>query len=272
MSTDPAPKPIPIPATASTTINPFATSKKRTHDEISPKDEEMGVTLPPSRTPGVSPTSIHGEGIARIDPLTGTATTAESAGTWLEDQLEMMLHSDPSERAVQLTDSEGEFPKRKVQRRDNSSNADGTIAADPTELPTATTADPTIDQYTHLLGIGWTQVGKDSGSVAMARGFSRYIDNHYILTNSEVLLESKSLESYLVKTSQGYFLFPEDLKQARLVATTWEDTLANLQTLPVWFSGAQALYPVRTPDADRERDNDTGSSATAVGDGDIEMD
>lgn len=273
MSTDPTPKPVPVPATAPITISPSAASRKRTREEISPEDESMGGTLPPSRTPGISPTAVYVEDMARINPLTGNATTAETqTGTWFEDQLEMKLQPDVEEKAVQMTDSDGELPKRKVQRRDTSSNADVTTAANPTGLPKVMVAGPTIDQYTHLLGIGWTHVGEDSGFLAMARGYSRYIDNHYPLTHSEILLKSKSLESYLVKSNQGYFLFPENLAEGRLVARTWEDALANLQSSPVRFSWAQPFFAARTPDSGREGDNGTGSSAMEVEGGEMEMD
>lgn len=273
MSTDPAPKHVPVPATAPITIDPSATSRKRTHEEISPEDESMGGTLPPSRTPGISPTAMYGEGMTRVNPLTGTATTAETqTGTWFEDQLEMKLQPDVEETAVQMTDSDRESPKRKVQRRGTSSIGDVAMAANPAKSPKTTVADPTIDQYTHLLGIGWTHMGEDSGSVAMARGFRRYIDNHYPLTDSEILSKSKSLEAYLVKSTQGYFLFPEDLTQARLVARTWEETLANLQSSPVRFSWAQPLCAARTPDTDRQSGNNIGHSSLAVEVGDMEMD
>lgn len=274
MSTNPASSPIPVPARAPITVNPSATSKKRMREEISPEDEAMGGTLPPSRTPGISPTAIYGEGMARINPLTGTATTAETqTGTWFEDQLEKKLRTDVEEKAVQMTDSEGELPKRKVQRRDTtSSNADVALAANHTDSPKATVADPTIDQYTHLLGIGWTYVGGNSDLAAMARGFSRYIANHYPLTDSEILLSSKSLESYLVKSSEGYFLFKEDLLSGQLVARTWDDTLANLQCSPVRFSWAQPLFAARTPDTSRETDSGTVPSAVVAEGEDVEMD
>lgn len=184
----------------------------------------------------------------------------------------MKLQSDVEEKAVEMTDSEGELPKRKVQRRDHSSVADVTMAAKSTDSPKATVADPTIDEYTHLLGIGWTHVGEEPGFVAMARGFSRYIDNHYPLTDSEILLQSKSLDAYLVKASQGYFLFPEDLMEGRLVARTWEETLVNLQSSPIRFSWAQPLKAARTPDTARESDNGTKPSATAVEGGNMDID
>lgn len=233
----------------------------------------MGETLPPSRTPGISPTAIYGEQIPPVNPLTGTATTAETqTGTWFEDQLEKKLQSDVQDKTLQMKDSEGEPPKRKVQRRDTSSNADAAMTAYPTESPKATVADPTIDQYTHLLGVGWTHVGEDPGLVAMARGFSRYIGKHYPLTDSEILLKSKSLDAFLVRSSQGYFLFTEDLTQGSLVARTWEDTLANLQSSPVRFSWAQPLFASRIPGKGHETDNPTESPTMAEDAGAMEMD
>ena len=206
--------------------------------------------------------------MAHINPLTGTTTTAETrTGTWFEDQLEMKLQQDVEDTDVQTRDAEGRSPKRKIQRLDTSSDADVDVAANPTESPKVTVADPT-----HLLGIGWTQVGEDSGFIAMARGYSRYISNHYPLTVSEILLKSKSLDAYLVRTDQGYFLFPEDLSEARLVARTWEDTVANLQSSPVRYSSAQAHRAARTPGTSRESDNGTRSSAVKVEGRDMEMD
>ena len=266
---DAAPEPIPRPANP-ISINPSAASRKRSRDEISPEDEPI---LPPSRTPGISPTAMYVEGMTRINPLTGTAATAETqTGTWFEDQLERKLQPDAEAVEVQSSDSNDELPKRKVQRRDTSSNAEVPMSLNSTDAPQITAADPTIDQYTYLLGIGWTHLGEDSGSIAMARGFNRYIDNHYPLTDSEVLLKSKSLDSYLVKTHQGYYLFPEDLTEARLVARTWEETLMNLQSSPIRFSWAQPLCAARTPDKDRHDANDSDISSMSMGAGDMDVD
>ena len=172
---------------------------------------------------------------------------------------------------MQMPDSEGESPKRKMQRRDTSSASDVTEPSNSNGPAKTTVADPVVDKYTHLLGIGWTYVGENSELAAMARGFGRYIAKHYPLTDLEVLLSSKSLESYLVKTSEGYFLFQEDLSSGQLVARTWEDTLANLQCSPVRFSWAQRLFAARTPETSRETDKGTGSSSVAAEGEDIEM-
>ena len=272
MSTDPASNPNPVPASAPITINTSATSKKRSREEISRDDEEMEGNLPPSRTPGVSPTAIYSEEVPRINPLTGAATTVETqTGTWFENQLEKRLRTDVEAKAMQMSGSEGESPKRKMQRRDTSSSSDVTELSNSNGSAKSTVADPVVDKYTHLLGIGWTYVGENSELAAMARGFGRYIAKHYPLTDLEVLLSSKSLESYLVKTSEGYFLFQEDLASGQLVARTWEDTLANLQCSPVRYSWAQRLFAARTPETSRETDNGTGLSSEAAQVEDIEM-
>ena len=172
---------------------------------------------------------------------------------------------------MQMPDSDGESPKRKMQRRDTSSSSDVTEPSTSNGSAKNTVVDPVVDKYTHLLGIGWTYVGENSELAAMARGFGRYIAKHYPLTDPEVLLSSKSLESYLVKTSEGYFLFQEDLSSGQLVARTWEDTLANLQCSPVRFSWEQRLFAAKTPETSRETDKGTAPSSVAAGEEDMEM-
>ena len=271
---DPVSKPMAVPNNARNPIKSYTTSKKRMFADISPEEDSMGGTLFPARTPGVSPTAIYSEKMTRINPLTGTPATAETqTGTWFEDQLEKKLSIDLNGQTDSTTDSEGDLPKRKLMRWDASLDADAIMAANPTESPKATVADPPIDRYTHLLGVGWTYVGESSEFAAMARGFSRYIDNHYPLTDIEVFLKSKSLESYLVKSNQGYYLFKEDLSSGQLIARTWEETLANLQSSPVRFSWAQTLVAARTPPGQsHETVNDTETAAKAAEGGDMELD
>ena len=270
MSTDPASSPVPVPNAPKNgpiTIDPSAVSKKRSHREMSPDDDTMAGLLPPSRTPGISPTNIHGADIPRINPLTGTATEAEEvSGSWLEHELEERLGKG------RATDSESESPKRKVPRRENASDADVAEASNATESSRATVADPSIDQYTRLLGIGWTYEGEQSSFVAMARGYARYINNHYPLADIEILLKSKSLEAYLVKSNQGYFLFQEDLTTCRLVAVSWEETVANLQCSPPRFSSEQPLCAAESSGTGRETDNSATLAAIAGEALDMELD
>ena len=262
MSTDPATSPIPVPNNASIPNDPSAPSRKRSRQESLSEDESMGGTLPPSRTPGISPTNLHGADIPRINPLTGTATEGEEvSGSWLENELDERLGR--KERTTNMTDSESESPKRKVRRRETASDADVAEASNATQSSRATVAEPAIDQYTRLLGIGWTYEGEQSNFVAMARGYARFIHNHYPLADIEILLKSKSLESYLVKSNQGYFLFQEDLTCGRLVAESWEDTVQNLQCSPVRFSCEQSLHAAGNSARDREAENREALAAIA---------
>lgn len=276
MSNNPILEPTPIKATGPVIIKPSTTSKKRSHEEISPIDQEMGGTLPPSRTPGISPTGSAGEEMADINPLTGAATTEETqSGTWFEDQLKDKLHSEKGDTAVQTVRSDDELPQRKAQRREASHTdmPDARKRPEFTESPKVPVSDPIIDQYTRQLGIGWASVGEDPDSAAMARGLARYIDNNYpLITNPEVILKSKSLDSYLVRTSQGFFLFPENLQYGRLVAREWENTLANLQSRPTIFLCDQPHFAVGSLlKKEQENDEDTAASTKAAQGEDTEM-
>ena len=275
MSNNPILEPTPIKATEPVIINPSTTSKKRTHEEISPVDEEMGGTLLSSKTPGISPTGSAGEEMADINPLTGAATTTETqSGTWFEDQLKNKLHSEKGDTSVQTVHSDDESP-RKLRRRDASHTdvPDAGNRPEFTESRKVPVANPIIDQYTRQLGIGWISLAGDSDLNAMAMGFGRYINNRYpLLTNAVVSLKSKSLDSYLVVTDQGFYIFPEDLQQGRQVAKTWENTLVNLLSRPIRFSGEEPHFAVGSPpEKERENDDDTAASAKAVQEEDTEM-
>lgn len=169
-----------------------------------------------------------------------------------------------------MTDFEGDSPKRKVPRRSGSSDGDDdSMAANPTDSPRAAPiADPIVDGYTRLLGIGWTSATANSDVAAMARGYTRYIVNHYPLTNVEILAMNKGSGIYLVESSQGYFVFNEELNSGRLVARTKMETIANLLDSPVRYSSATPLFAARTPE---KTNNNTGFSGM-MEEGDMELD
>lgn len=102
--------------------------------------------------------------------------------------------------------------------------------------------EPTVDDFTRHLGIGWSSVNSmDQDIQAAARGWEKFIENHYPVTNARIRLQSKGLASYLVEASQGYFLFGDDLKQGRLVSTRLDQTWINLSSpIPV-FEGASIM-------------------------------
>lgn len=138
--------------------------------------------------------------------------------------------------------------RRKFQRHDM---LKGTLGKKPvTNLAASLRSDfkdPAIDQFTRLLGVGWAQIGEDKDVRAAARGWAKYIENHYPLSAVNIVLRSKGLEACLAEAEGGYFLFKEDLSEGQLVGCNWETCLANLQRTPVVFEGSEALTAVRTP-------------------------
>ncbi|KFY86124.1 hypothetical protein V500_07861 [Pseudogymnoascus sp. VKM F-4518 (FW-2643)] len=106
---------------------------------------------------------------------------------------------------------------------------------------------PTVDDYTVHLGIGWSRISNDVDMQAAARGWAKYIENHFHISNPKILLQSNGLASYLVEAKEGWFLFGEDLAQGRLVATTLDRTFENLRTSPPVFDGGEVLVPVAEP-------------------------
>lgn len=106
---------------------------------------------------------------------------------------------------------------------------------------------PVIDNFAIQLGIGWKRISEEEHIQAAARGWARFIENHYPLSNAHVRLESHALQSYLVESNEGFFLFAENLRQGRLVSSTIVGAMQNLQSNPPTFDGSETLYPMELP-------------------------
>lgn len=107
---------------------------------------------------------------------------------------------------------------------------------------------PAVDDFTRHLGIGWSAVHNSGPDVlAAARGWAKFIENHFPVTNAKIQLTSKGLASYLVEATEGYFLFAEDLKQGRLVSTSLEKTWVNLSSPVPVFDGDMVMEATQTP-------------------------
>jgi hypothetical protein len=110
--------------------------------------------------------------------------------------------------SVPTTSSEEEDgpPKRKAPRRDAPNDAD-----------TLQGTESLIDDFTRQLGVGWRRVGGNDTQQARNRGWARYIENNYDLTNVQFVAQNRSkANTFLVETAQGYYLFNEDLVQGTL--------------------------------------------------------
>lgn len=104
-----------------------------------------------------------------------------------------------------------------------------------------------VDDFTLHLGIGWRRISNDEHIQAAARGWARFIQNHYPITNVVIRLESKGLQSYLVEAAEGYFLFDENLRHGRLVSTTGAGALQNLKSHPPVFEGPETMMASAQP-------------------------
>lgn len=120
--------------------------------------------------------------------------------------------------------------------------ADGPIAASCTNnaaISAGSAGQLIIDNCTVHLGIGWRRISDDEHIQAAARGWARFIENHFALCNVRMCLESRGLQSYLVEAAEGFFLFTEDLRCGRLVSRTVDRALHNLQKSPPVFDGPE---------------------------------
>ena len=234
-----------------------AAGRKRSRDEAAPnlEDDYFPVQQPASipTPPENEDDWVYGEGMVLIKPGGNGYISPESqSGTWLEEKVEEKTQSAPvaplSERPFMRS--------AKSQRLDFGSTpsileerimSNGTpVAASPTSGYT----EPTIDDYTRHLGIGWSRISADEDIQAASRGWTRYINNHYPVTDAKIRLQSKGLCSYLVEANEGFFLFGEDLKQGQLVSTTLDKTFANLAGPTPVFDGTTVMEAGQTPKVD----------------------
>lgn len=221
-------------------------SKKRSRDEAA-SNLEPDVLPPKAEEP--EDEWVYGPGMVLIKANKGYVADASSqSGTWLEEKKAV----DEETRRKQ---EEARVPQRncKLQRRDVRSDArtettTTTIkssassgAGNPSESETI------VDNVSLHLGIGWKKLGDGEHVQAAARGWARYIENHFPITNANIRLESKGLQSYLVEASEGFYLFAEDLQQGRLVSTNVEGALRNLQSSPPVFDGPETLTKAESP-------------------------
>ena len=199
-----------------------------------------------------------GEGMALVNPLTGQAVSSPltQTGTWLEESQEAQKYAAQAHAARPIV----ETMSRKSQRLDTSASSasfddvaraaqieNSSISNSPPKFAT----NPHVDDFTLLLGVGWTRLSDDDPHIqAAARGWARFIDNHYPdhIHGAQILLKSRSTDSYLVGSAEGAFwLFSEDLTEGKLVGHDEATTLANLRKFPIQFEGMESIRAARSP-------------------------
>ncbi|KAI9771970.1 MAG: hypothetical protein M1839_002563 [Geoglossum umbratile] len=226
------------------TIN--KSSRKRPRDEIiSPVEQEVdfgSLENPISSSPVAIATDAE-RVAAQKSSFTADASPEKAA--WEHDA----STSKPSTPSSVTGPAPPKLVSRKSQRLDSSSvdlepNFTSVAEGSP---PKSSPTEPAVDNFTLLLGVGWTRISEDNDIQAAARGWTRYIANHFPITGPAILLQSKGLNSYLVGANEGFLLFHDELNQGQLVGTTWESTLKNLRVTPVAFESMEVLRPAATP-------------------------
>lgn len=206
---------------------------------------------------------VYGPGMTLIKKSAGYVADASSqSGTWVEERAaqEEARKMDAALLAQErLAQSRPSLRSHKSQRLDmtasgtaNDKFASGRSSptrevANPMTASSDSLAQPIVDDFTVHLGIGWSRILDDAHIQAAARGWARYIENHYPVTNVKILLQSRGLQSYLVEATEGYFLFAENLRQGRLVSKTAEGALHNLKTSPPVFDGPDTMTASESP-------------------------
>jgi len=203
---------------------------------------------------------IYGEGMVLINPSTGIALSADSqTGTWYEEKAD----HETLKREIEAANFRPKLPtsRKSVRLSQSSINAglEGFITNNapinaPASPPKTASSHPEIDEATMALGIGWTKISSDESIQTAARGWGRYLENHYArhVHGAEILLKSNGLNAYLVGCQEGFYLFSENLLEGRLVSRTWEACLTNLRSQPIIFEGGETLTAERTPGPDTE--------------------
>lgn len=249
---------------------PSAAGRKRSRDEAAPNLEDDYFPVQPPLSVPAPPENEdeweYGEGMVLIKPSgSGYIIDAGSqTGTWAEEKAE--------EKAQAITPAPS--PERPIIRSAKSQRLDftstptiaeevmsnGTMIPPSSASPTNGFAEPTVDDFTRHLGIGWSSISADEHIQAAARGWTKFINNHFPVTDVKIRLQSRGLASYLVEANEGFFLFGEDLKQGRLVSTSLEKTWTNLRGPVPIFDGEGTMEAGETPKTN-------GSSYSILNDG-----
>ncbi|KAG4028614.1 hypothetical protein MFRU_020g00550 [Monilinia fructicola] len=197
----------------------------------------------------------YGPGMTLIKPSKGYVLSADSqTGTWLEEKeaeekAQAALRAASPERPIMRS-----AKSQRIDLGSTPSMVEETVVANgalstPLQIGGTGPVQPSIDEYTRHLGIGWSKLSADEDIQAAVRGWTKYIENHYPVNKATIRLQSRGLASYLVEAQEGYFLFGEDLKKGRLVSTSLEKTFENLRGPTPIFEGDVVLEASETPKA-----------------------
>lgn len=256
--------------------------RKRSRDEAAVNLDEPEKVPPPPKVEEEDEWE-YGPGMILIKKKTGYVVDATSqSGTWVEEK----AAQEHARKLEEATIAQEKLSQERPSLRSNKSQRLGLGTTSTTTLPPVaqpqsspgreTTPEaptqPPVDEFTIHLGIGWAQLSADEHIQAAARGWQRYIENHFPITHVKIRLQSRGLNAYLVEARQGFFLFADNLREGRLVSRNAYCALQNLKNSPPRFDGETmtAAESPRVQPADPFASNTTTTNAV-VPDMDVDM-
>lgn len=229
----------------------LSSSRKRSREDADSDDMDSSAPSTARRTPSPpkQPFSFNSDGTSHrmetnpwADELSAKLTASMRPGLGERGDSRKSIRLDRSTSAS-MSDI-GLVAQQQQQQLDDNA---------PLFPPSGTTAtvalsDPTVDEATQTLGIGWTTIPSNEDMKAASRGWARYVEKNFAsLSDVNILWCSRSMPAYLVSAVQrpewawsagyggyqqgtrGFFLFDEELSQCRLIANGWEDTIGRLR-------------------------------------------
>ena len=196
------------------------------------------------------PEPVYGPGMTIVhpgDPSIALANASQS-GTWVEEREEAQLRALAAEKAARPVISARK--SQRVQQPNGGPPAQPiclTLPSQQTREISNHTSEPLIDEATRALGISWTRMDASEALQISQAAYSKWIQNHYPnLENARVWFENSAIPGYLVSatnvTSGGqqeeYYIFSNDLTQARLVTSDPDQLVPRLQMLPAALDAA----------------------------------
>lgn len=227
--------------------------RKRSRDEAAVNLDEPEKVVPAPKVEEPVDEWEYGPGMVLIKKTTGYVRDASSqSGTWVEEKA-AQEHARKLEEATivqeKLSQERPSLRSNKSQRLDfHNDTSLPTPSASPTnDASPKGPSQPVVDNFTMELGIGWAQLSTDEHIQAAIRGWQRYIENHFPVTDVKIRLQSKGLNAYLVEAHEGFFLFAENLREGRLVSRNPYCALQNLKTTPPVFDGSENMTAAESP-------------------------
>ncbi|KAL8775980.1 MAG: hypothetical protein Q9203_003640 [Teloschistes exilis] len=218
-------------------------SRKRSRDESS---YESAVSAEP-RESSVGPRPEQTGNLSLAAPLDGPATSFQDEtdrwGQWQSG------HPMPSLSDCQESDSTaGAEERRKFRRQDDGPDC-STMHGDEVKQEGSTAdRDHAQDSMSLELGAGWKSMSDDPDRRAAARGWAKFIETRFPVENVTILARHSS-DCMLANAPGGIYVFTPNLKEAALIAKTWEGCVHELKANPNFpFSGREMLQQVESPD------------------------